>query len=267
MTTVLIDADLVAFRAAASAEEEHLSVACFRADDMIRRILTHTQADEYHAFLTGENNFRREIDPLYKANRTQPKPRHLQDVKQFLTTDWNAQVADGCEADDYLGIYQQHNTIIASIDKDLKQIPGSHFNFVKEEFFEVSPIEGLRFFYKQTLIGDTSDNIFGIYGIGPKKAAKLIDPLDTEEEMYYTCRKLYKDDVRFHLNCKLLWVLREYNKVWEPSQQCLTYYDQQVQELAQELETSDQRKMASLESTGPGISGSDVSGIKTGATV
>ncbi len=267
MTTVLIDADLVAFRAAASAENEDLSISLYRADDMIRRILINTDTDNYRAFLTGNNNFRRVIDPQYKANRTAPKPRHLEETKEYLVTEWRAEVADGCEADDYLGINQTDDTIIASIDKDLRQIPGKHFNFVKEEFFEVTPLEGIRFFYKQTLIGDTSDNIFGIRGIGPVKAGKLIDSLEHEEEMYSTCRSLYKDDSRFHLNCKLLWILREFDKLWEPSSNLLAYYDQQKHQQEVKSETLDSQTMASSESTGQEISGSNVSGTKTEPTV
>ena len=159
-------------------------------------------------------------------------------------------------------IMSKEDTIIVSADKDLRQIPGKHYNFVKEELFEVTPLEGLRFFYKQTLIGDSSDNIYGVKGIGPVKAGKLIDCLDTEEEMYYTCRNLYKDDDRFHLNCKLLWILREDMKIWEPSQQLLAYYDQHKQQQVAESETSDSQKTESSENIGQEISGSTVSGTK-----
>lgn len=264
---VNIDGDIVAFRAAASAENDPLSVACYRADDTMRRILITTKADEYNNFLSGDNNFRKVIDPQYKANRaSKPRPRHLDDVKEFLTTEWNATLEDTLEADDLLGINQTSDSILASIDKDLNQIPGYHYNFVKEEFYYVSPMEGLRFFYKQTLIGDTSDNIVGVRGIGPVKAARIIDTITDEEEMYFLCRRLYKDDERFHRNCKLLWVLRERNKIWEASNTCLTYYDQQLRELEAECGISDQQKTQSSESIGQEISGSKLSGTKTGVT-
>ncbi len=264
---VNIDADIVAYRASVVSDNESLSVACLRADDTMRRILVNTQANTYKAFLTGSNNFRKDLDPQYKANRANiPRPKHLEDVRAFLVTEWGAQVCDGYEADDFLGIYQTDDTILASIDKDLNQIPGKHYNFVREEFYEVTPLEGTRFFYKQTLIGDTSDNIIGVKGIGPVKASKLIDTLDKEEEMYWTCRKLYKDDTRFHLNCKLLWILREEDKIWEPSNILLAYYDQQEQQQEVKSETSEPVKMASSESTGVEISGSNVSGTKTEPT-
>ncbi len=264
---VNIDGDIVCYRAAAVSENESLSVACLRADDTMRRILINTQADKYNVYLSGNNVFRKQIDPQYKANRVNlPRPKHLEDVKAFLVTEWNARIEDTLEADDLLGINQTSTSILATIDKDLNQIPGSHYNFVKEEFYEVTPMEGIRFFYKQLLIGDTSDNVFGIRGIGPVKASKLIDPLATEEEMYFVCRRLYKDDERFHRNCKVLWILRNKDEVWEPSQSCLTYYDQQLQEEAAASAISDQQKMVSSESTGQEISGSTVSGTKTGVT-
>ncbi len=264
---VNIDSDIIAYRSSVVSETDSLNVACLRADDMMKRILINTKADTYRGFISSPENFRKKIDPQYKANRANiPRPRHLEDVKAFLISEWGAQVCEGYEADDFLGIYQTDNTILASIDKDLNQIPGKHYNFVKELFYEVTPLEGLRFFYKQTLIGDTSDNIFGIKGLGPVKSSKLIDSLDQEEEMYWTCRKLYKNDERFHLNCKLLWILREEGKIWEPSNQLLAYYDQQEQPQEVKSEISEPVMMASLENTGQEISGSNVGGTKTEAT-
>jgi 5'-3' exonuclease len=262
MTTVLIDGDIVGFRAAISAEDSTGAIACHRADDTIRRILIETEADQYNIYLTGSTNFRKDIYPAYKANRVAPKPIHLSTVREFLTSVWGAKVTDGCEADDYLGIYQTPDTILASIDKDLKQIPGKHYNFVRNEFFEVSPLEGIRFFYKQTLIGDTSDNIVGVRGLGPKKTDKLLNPIDQEEEMYTLCRSLYKDDDRFHMNCKVLWILREFDQIWQPPSKCLAYYDQQKQQQEAESVICDPVKMESSESIGLETSGYSVSGIK-----
>jgi hypothetical protein len=74
------------------------------------------------------------------------------------------------EADDLLGINQTKDTIICTIDKDLRQVPGQHYNFVKDEIFTVNLQEGLLWFYTQMLTGDASDNISGIRGIGLKKA-------------------------------------------------------------------------------------------------
>ena len=67
----LIDMDLVCFRCAASAEEDDLGIAIYRMNELLDQILEKTGATEYRAFLTGEDNFRKQIYPEYKANRTQ----------------------------------------------------------------------------------------------------------------------------------------------------------------------------------------------------
>jgi 5'-3' exonuclease len=93
------------------------------------------------------------------------------------------------EADDLLGINQTAcaencvDSIIVTIDKDLLQIPGSHYNFVKCEFKEVTEEEGQYFFYKQLMMGDSTDNIGGCPGIGPKKAEKALEPFIGNEQM------------------------------------------------------------------------------------
>ena len=160
-----IDADLVAFRCSASvldsAEDEH--IAHLRCDKLMRDLLTNTNASGYFAFLTGSGNFRKKINPEYKANRKdKPPPKWLQSCRQFLITEWNAKISDGCEADDLLGITQDNETILCSLDKDLNMIPGWHFNWLKNELYEVQQFEGIKHFYKQMLIGDRSDNSIGL---------------------------------------------------------------------------------------------------------
>lgn len=228
MVTALIDADIVGFRCSVSCESknpldpseillEDEWIAHARVDKMMREILNDTGADTYELYLSGSNNFRKDVSPEYKANRKDKiPPVWLQSCREFLVTEWKAIVTDGIEADDALGINQTERTILCSIDKDLKQIPGKHYNFVKKEFFEVTPIDGLRYFYKQLLIGDTTDNIFGIRGIGPKKAEKIIDPLTEEKDMFIAVRDLYKDDARLTMNGKLLWILQKEGEIWNP---------------------------------------------------
>lgn len=215
----LIDGDIVVYRAAASAENDELWIALARADQIIRDIIADTGATSYNVYLTGSNNFRREIAPSYKANRPDSRPKHWQAVREFLVTQHRAFLCNGFEADDQMGIQQDklgNNTVICSIDKDLKQIPGRHYNFVKKEHTVVSPDEGLKFLYLQSLIGDTSDNIIGVQGIGPVKAQKALQDLFTEEEWYDKCRALYNDDERFHLNMQLLYIWQKPDDNWQP---------------------------------------------------
>ena len=214
----LIDGDIVVYRSAASAKDEEQWVAQARADQMLRDILEATGADSYKVFLTGSGNFRRELTPTYKANRPDERPEHWQAVREFLVTQHKAMICEGWEADDQLGIEQDKvggTTVICSIDKDLLQVPGKHYNFVKKEFREVSPDEGLKKLYLQALIGDRSDNIFGVQGIGPVKAEKALEGLETELEWYEKVKAMYDDVERLHLNMQLLYIWQKPMDKWE----------------------------------------------------
>jgi hypothetical protein len=201
----LVDADIVAFRCAASSEQDPQGIAEVRTDDMMRKILHDTNAKTYKAYLTGKNNFRYTIYPEYKANRKgKPKPKWLQACRDLLVTQWNAEITDGYEADDALGIEQTKaslDSVICSIDKDLRCIPGWHYNFVKQEASFVSPYEAMRNFYKQLITGDGADNIPAFDGkfrsSVPKFVQILLDPLDgmTDEwEMYEYCLNIHADN-------------------------------------------------------------------------
>lgn len=214
---LLIDADLVAFRCAASVGDEgEEEIAILRVDSLMQDLLHSTESESYSAYLTGSNNFRRKVNSQYKANRKDKEPpKFLQPCREFLVKEWNALVSDGCEADDLLGINQREDTIIASLDKDLKMIPGWHFNWLKNEKSYVVPEEGIKTFYKQMLIGDRIDNIFGVDRIGPVKAEKIIEPLETEKDMLCTVLDLYdKDYVRFLMNAQCLWIMQFEGETW-----------------------------------------------------
>jgi len=214
----LIDGDIVVYRGAASAEEDDVWIALARADQMIQDILADTGATSYNVYLTGTGNFRRDIAPSYKANRPDARPKHWEAVREFLITQHKAMMCNGYEADDEMGVQQDKetmSTVICSIDKDLLQIPGRHYNFVKKLHSVVTPENGLKFLYMQSLIGDRSDNIIGVAGIGPVKAKRALAEL-LPEEWYDKCRELYNDDERFHLNMKLLYIWQKPNDSWEP---------------------------------------------------
>jgi hypothetical protein len=178
-------------------------------------------------YITGKGNFRNEIAVTapYKGNRKDmKKPIHYDVIRAHLL-DMGAHLIQGMEADDAIAIKATElghdNFVIVSIDKDLDQIPGHHYNFVKGEMYEVSEEEGLKNFYKQILTGDRVDNIIGIKGCGPVKAEKLIGPCKTEQEMFDVCVKAYNDDgqngvERTTENAHLLWLLRHPNQRYQP---------------------------------------------------
>lgn len=213
---LLGDGDIFAHRIGYGAKNEPLEVNLLRMDSFMRDLLSETGADEYKIFLSGGRTFRHDINPEYKANRDDmERPPFLQEIREFLVTEWNATVCDGIEADDALGINQTPDSFICSIDKDLLQIPGLHYNPVKKEWRTVEPWDGMKFFYEQLLVGDTADNIFGIYGIGPKKAQKALQWCETEYELFETVRDMYNDDTRLLMNGRCLKIQQTEGELWE----------------------------------------------------
>lgn len=232
MTVALIDGDLLKFRCAASAEnEEEAWVALARIDSMLDEIVVATVASSWEIWLSGEKNFRYDIYPEYKANRKPERPKWEKDCKDYLLTALNAQVAEGCEADDALGwrAYELgEEAIVVTNDKDLKQIKGKHYDPVKKILFDVSEYEADRFFWYQCLVGDPVDNIKGVPGIGPVRANKILDQVAKD---YYSYEEAFPDEENnreplniywqdavmneyscfeeFMMNAKCLWIMRE----------------------------------------------------------
>lgn len=221
---VLIDHDLVVFRCAASAENDSLNIAIHRVESLLDELLTKTGADSYRAFLSGKTNFRKSIYPEYKANRTAPKPVHLEALREYALEKQNAELApDTLEADDALGINQTDDTMIVSLDKDLLMIPGKHFSWEingkgwskPDKFFTQDVIGGMRLFFEQCLKGDTADNIKGIEKIGDKRAKALLADCVTEQEMFDTVRDAYSNDDEFIMNASVLWIMQHEGDIWK----------------------------------------------------
>ena len=227
----LIDGDIVQYRCAWASNNDPVGIAIARTDEMIDQILNDTKADTFEIYLSDNytNNFRYTIDPTYKANRKDvARPVWYREIKEHLFDKWNAELSLGMEADDSLGIRQtdaicaeqEENCVICSIDKDLLQIPGFHYNFVKKTRSYVEHMDGVRQLYLQMLIGDTSDNVKGVDRIGPVKAGKLLNHIINEYDMFGVVRGLYNDDERLLRNGRLLYIRREDNEIWNfPSKQ------------------------------------------------
>lgn len=220
----LIDGDIVAYRCAASAESDSEWVATSRVDAQMHVILESCNANAYKCAISGESNFRYDIYPDYKANRKDTvRPKYLLRCKEYLVSSWNSSISENCEADDLLGHWQhvsEHSatsTVICSIDKDLLMIPGHHFNFVKNEFRFVTPVQGLYNFYTQLLTGDVADNVKGIKGIGPKTAAKILDAAKPEEWLQVV-RDIYKNDALMLQTGRVLWIQQKENDEWSPKE-------------------------------------------------
>ena len=221
---ILLDADSLLYKVGFSTEDVSASIAISRMATMVEEIIFDALSntyEEYHVFLSGSENYRKDIDPEYKANRVGlQKPKHFDTLKQYLTQGWAATISAGNEADDEVCIkaYElSHECILAHIDKDLDQIPGKHYNYNKKEFYEIDEFSALYNFYTQLLTGDRVDNVKGITGIGPKKAAKLLADCQTETDLYAACSEAYKgDSEQLVRNGRLLYLQRKPNDDWEP---------------------------------------------------
>lgn len=220
--TVLIDGDIVAYRAAFYAEDKEAEDAEDKVDDVMEWILQETTFDgiPYEVFLTGGGNFRYDISQSYKANRTGEKPLWLAHVRDYMIEHWGAVVSDGEEADDLIAIRATElgpHTVVASVDKDFLQIPCRHYNFGKGEWATVEKFDGLKFFYSQVLTGDRADNVIGLYRVGPVKAAKILDGAETEMDLFNRCVEAYDGDVdKVIENARLLWLRRYKDEIWQP---------------------------------------------------
>lgn len=151
----------------------------------------------------GGVNRRKILYPRYKQNR-QPTPQDLL-LQLPIAIKWIEQMGflnisiEGYEADDIIACVAQKahtkdlDVCIISHDKDLYQLIDSRtyiYDPIKkieirenecEEKFGVLPSEFIDY---QSLVGDSSDNVVGVKGIGSKSACKLIKHFGSIESMY-----------------------------------------------------------------------------------
>ena len=215
----ILDADIICYRVGFASDDVEEAICLARVTQLIHEIVfDDLKCDDYKAYITGKTNFRNEIavtEP-YKGNRKDAKrPTHYQAIRNHLQR-LGAELVEGQEADDAVAIEAtKTGGWIVSIDKDLDQVAGWHYNFVKHEEYYVTEEEGLRNLFTQVLTGDRTDNIIGLKGIGPKKAEKLLQDCKTEREYYDACLKAYDgNQLRVDENLNLLWLRRT------PDQMC-----------------------------------------------
>lgn len=212
---LLLDGDLICYRACCGPESwSDPEVGINASLDSLSFFFENTGVYEYEIYFSGENNFRKKIYPEYKANRKAERPPSLPMVKQHFIH-YPDQVADELEADDLLGLNQTEETCIVSIDKDMLTIPGWHYNFVKDEFTYITPLQALSLFYTQLLTGDAADNIKGAKGIGAKKAANILEHCYQEEEFFLACLDYFSSYEEMKMNADCLWIQRTGRLTWE----------------------------------------------------
>jgi 5'-3' exonuclease len=247
MTTVLIDGDIVAYRAAAGAQvvspfDEDKCVASTdmdkmkrSADEYIERCMTATGSESCIVCLTERGReYRKELWPGYKAHRASEKPALLYDAVAYLQEDWPTLSIPTLEADDVMGIYgsrDKNEYIVATEDKDLKTVPCRLFNpgYPKLGIKNISKLAADRFFMWQTICGDTTDGYKGAIGVGPKSVfALLVMKAKSIDYAWDIVLKAYrKAGMSVHdalLNARLARILRDGEwdakggvKLWSPA--------------------------------------------------
>ena len=175
---------------------------------VVSRVLLRILREErprYFAFVQDGKgpNFRHKIFPLYKANRDatpEDLVRQLDPIHRMVRAlGLRLEVSQGCEADDCIAslaarFAAEHPVIIVSGDKDLKQCLGPNVYMwdpaSKEEklvseadFTAESGVTPAQWPDVQALIGDISDNIPGVPGIGPKTARQIFSICPSLEDI------------------------------------------------------------------------------------
>lgn len=225
---VFIDADILTYRCSFHAKDGVLDDALNKADELVEMVVDKVHFgfpnwDLLQFHLTGKGNFRYDIakSHTYKGNRKDTeRPPFINEVRDYFVGEYGAIVSHGEEADDAIArgaASYSYDCVIASTDKDFMQVPCWIYNWGRDTWYKPTEVDGLKAFYGQILTGDTSDNIVGLSGIGPKKAEKALKDCDTEGDMYEVCLKYYEGDVdRVIENARLLWLRREEGEIWEP---------------------------------------------------
>ena len=191
-TRLLIDADIAIYKATTANEVPinwegdlwtlHCDLAKVKCDidDFVENIKEQTKADEVTMCISHQNNFRKMLNPQYKANRKATrKPMCFVPAKKYVMENYHYEIQPWLEADDVIGILATYDNgeelIVVSEDKDLLTIPGMHWDIKNQTLWEQDKDTADYLFYKQALTGDSVDNYQGCPGIGPKKAEKILD--------------------------------------------------------------------------------------------
>lgn len=175
-------------------------------DSFLQMILNMSKAD---SFLGAIGNPKRKCFrnkwyryQTYKGTRP-PDPEHMIKWRDYIThymsNKYGFVSSDHLEADDIIsGVaeilrIEGKEYVIASPDKDMKQIRGIHMNYKKEipEFCEISEETAIYNLWLQILSGDSNDNVAGIPKIGPVKAAALLKSVQFVCEYGMVTRQAY----------------------------------------------------------------------------
>lgn len=189
----LIDGDILLYQAAHAVERDihwgddlwstvgDLREAKQTYEGMVSEIVDTLRLKDFRVCLSSFENFRRDINPKYKANRGGRKPTVFKPLKDWALDQMVSRMLPSLEADDVMGIMASQpggeDCVMITLDKDLRTIPGKHWNQNKRDLGiqTVTPAEAEYNWLCQTLSGDAVDGYSGIPGVGPFKAKKILD--------------------------------------------------------------------------------------------
>jgi 5'-3' exonuclease len=198
---ILIDADSLAYIGGSCEDVEQ---AYDKVDSAISNIVSTSGASHYMVLIEKpyNNNFRKKIVSSYKIGRkSKPLPNFYHEIKEYITLNWGGYGIGGYETDDVIvslwrkvmNDYPFTEVLIASMDKDLKQLPITFFDTYYTRFGEVTQIsesEANYNLWKQMIQGDSTDSISGVKGKGLKKAESL---LNTSKNHFMTTCRVYRE--------------------------------------------------------------------------
>lgn len=229
-TIALLDGDIFAYEIAAGAEEPvhwgdglwtlHAweEPAKAKLESRIEELGNSIGADKLIVCLSDDDNWRFDVLPTYKSNRSgQRRPMLLKILKDHLAETYETFIRPRLEADDVLGILStwsglKGEKIIVTKDKDLQTIPGRHYLSHHEErgVFEVTEKEADKWHLIQALAGDVTDGYSGCPSVGIETARKIVEePFGWEqyEHTFKTGKRKGETEMR--------WQKREVDSVWE----------------------------------------------------
>lgn len=184
-----VDADIVAHRVACVHNDpsDTLEEMYGILDECLANIALNSGVTEMTLYISDKTNFRYgvAVTTPYKGSRSgKPRPQYLNQAKQYLKDKYKAYVHTNMEADDCIATDMTINENVAhcGIDKDIRQIEGWHYNFVKGIWEYTSKEESPVMIYRQVLTGDSSDSVPGLSGVGPKKALEKITNPETARQ-------------------------------------------------------------------------------------
>jgi DNA polymerase-1 len=197
---------------------------------MILKVLENLQPSHIAVvYDTKHPSFRKEMYAEYKANRSAmpedlvPQMPYVKKFVEALGLPGFEQA--GFEADDIIGtlaeraahMSKEADVCIVSSDKDLMQLVNGHiylYDTMKEVKYTPAEVkEKLGVFPPLVadylgIVGDTSDNIPGVKGIGPKGAVALLEQFGSVEGIYERIHEVKKEGQRNQLiECKELALL------------------------------------------------------------